>query len=99
MGDVRYSLRESEVASRLAAIGADVVLRRIAIEHGTTPDDILSKRRSFSIERARMRFIFVLYGTLGLSRVELATLLGRDHSSIGRTIQIEERRAEWRLGL
>lgn len=73
---VRLALRER------AATASRALLSEVASRHQVTRAGILSPRRHRAIVRARHEWWFRLREELGLSYLELAAVVGLDHSTV-----------------
>lgn len=85
------------IRKRLAAMGAENVLRQIARKHGVAPNDLLVTTRHTREARARHELIALVTWTAGLSTPQAGRLFEIDHTSV--VAQCLKREGEIGVGL
>jgi chromosomal replication initiation ATPase DnaA len=62
--------------------GVHDIVERHAVTHNVTVGDIVGERRSASVVRARHGAWREIRATMGMSYPEIASLFGRDHTTV-----------------
>jgi len=97
VGQGRFPVKPSATTENaLRRIGAWPLLERCAQTELVPPYDVISKRRTPAICRARDRLIFVLHSTLCWSYPEIGELFHMDHTTVMAAVRREEIRARGR---
>ncbi len=76
--DLQFLLSDGPVLKT----GPEFILKKIADRYEVTPNDILSPSRKRQLVKPRYELIHYLHNNMGMSVIEIARFLGRNHSSI-----------------
>lgn len=83
--------RAAVIEARLARLGLLEWARRYVAPYNVTLADVLGRRRTATVSKARQRLLAVIRWTLGLSYPEIGILFDLDHSTVIAAVRNVER--------